>query len=153
MSQPAVSTPDYKEHHSTCRATYRDKTSVSRPEFHTSTSSSGPLKRPRSVSENSDENTDGGGDGGGFKRRRQHHANRVQCLPCVLWKQSGSDPNLQHLHPLKDSTHVGSNVVPLSQYTSYGSTIFHLTSDDCVCKPCYVDFQRRYNTENRYVYS
>ena len=80
-----------------------------------------------------------------------YHPNRVECLPCVLWRQSGSDPNLRHLHPLKDSRHVGSDAVPLSQHAFYDSISFSLTSDDCVCKPCYMDFQRKHNKENRCI--
>ena len=54
------------------------------------------------------------GNGEGTPKRRQkflYHPNRENCLPCVLWKQSGSDPNLKHVHPLFNSRHVGTEAL------------------------------------------
>lgn len=85
------------------------------------------------------------------KRRRNYsyHPRRLQCLPCILWRQSGSDPNLKHLHPQDNSRHVGTEAVPLAQYARFDNTYFRLTSDDCVCQPCHKDFLRKHNQENR----
>ena len=69
-------------------------------------------------------------------------------LTVCLWRQSGSDLNLKHVHPLINSRHVGTEALPLSQYASYDTATFHLTSDDCICQPCYKDFQRKGNQEN-----
>lgn len=114
-----------------------------------SSSPSGGLKRARPGGEHSDNQEDDHSNGNPKKRRNVlYHPHRAQCLPCVLWRQSGSDPNLKHFHPLKNSRHVGTEAVPLSRYAEHGSTHFHLTSNDCVCQPCYKDFQRKHNQEN-----
>ena len=112
--------------------------------------SSGQQKRHRSVSDKNGEDSNGNGSGSKRRKTLTYHPNRVQCLPCALWQQSGSDLNLQHLHPLKDSRHVGSDEVPLSQYASYDDIVFDLTRDDCICKPCYIDFKRKYR-ENQCI--
>ena len=41
------------------------------------------------------------------KRNSKYHPDKAHCLPCAIWKQSGSDPHLLDFHPLKDSRHAG----------------------------------------------
>ena len=116
-----------------------------------SKSPSSSQKRYRSVDEGHVTGEGGGGgsgSGGGSKRRKTlYHSSRAHCLPCILWEQSGSDSNLQHLHPIKDSRHVGADGAALSYYACNEGNTFELAWDDCVCKPCYTDFQR--NKENK----
>ena len=108
--------------------------------------SSGRSKRLWPTSEH-----EGGSSGDPPKRKRSliYHPNSIECLPCILWRQSGSDPNLKHLHPLKNSRHVGTNAFAFSQYAHYDNVTFNLSKDDCVCHPCHVDFKRKCNQENK----
>ena len=71
------------------------------------------------------------------KRNSRYHPDRAHCLPCAIWKQSGSDPNLLEFHPLKDSRHAGLDALSLSQYVSFDGVNFNLESNDCICEPCY----------------
>ena len=99
-----------------------------------------------------DGNEDGDDSSSGNPKRQRntiYHPQRAQCLPCVLWSQSGSDHTLKHLHPLNNSRHVGTDAFPLSQYAQYENVTFHLVSDDCICEPCHKDFKRKHNQENR----
>ena len=99
-----------------------------------------------------DGNEDGNDSSSGNPKRQRntiYHPQRAQCLPCVLWSQSGSDHTLKHLHPLNNSRHVGTDAFPLSQYAQYENVTFHLVSDDCICEPCHKDFKRKHNQENR----
>ena len=85
------------------------------------------------------------------KRRHysKYHPERSSCLPCVLWRQSGSDPQLQKFHPISGSRHAGTEALPLSQYASFDNISFTLENNDCVCHPCYADYTRnKHNTEN-----
>ncbi len=82
------------------------------------------------------------------KRSRLYHPHTAQCSPCVLWRQSGGDPNLKNSHPQSNSRHVGTEAFPLAQYSHFDNIIFHLSSDDCVCQPCHKDFRRKLNQEN-----
>ena len=109
-----------------------------------SSSSPGRSKRLRPVGEHDDDRGDNSGSGNPKRQRNMlYHPQRVHCLPCALWSQSGSDANLQHFHPLNNSRHVGSDAVPLSRYTQYNTTTFYLTSGDCINLPCYKDFKRK----------
>ena len=102
------------------------------------TTSSIRSKRPHHVGERSRGNGEGNSDPPKRRRNFLYHPNREQCLPCVLWRQSGSDTNLKHVHPLINSRqHVGTQALPLSQYASYiyDTATFHLTSDDCTYMP------------------
>lgn len=113
----------------------------------TPTSTSIGLKRTHPVGENSDGNGDGSSDNPKRRRTHHYHTHRKHCLPCVLWQQSGSDPNLQQYHPVCDSRHVGTEAIPLSQYATYDNITFHLMSDECVCLPCYKHFERNCSDE------
>ena len=64
-------------------------------------------------------------------------------------EQSGSDPNLQEFHPVKNSQHAGIEALSLSQHASFDNVDFNLESNDCIiCDPCYRDYSR--NKNNRY---
>jgi hypothetical protein len=69
---------------------------------------------------------------------------------CSLWIQSGSDIQVQHLHPTANMRHPGSESQNLSHYASYGGVQFQLQGDSCICEPCYRDFSRNsHNKENQ----
>ena len=114
-------------------------------------SSTGRAKRLRGVGEPGGDSGGEDSNSGNPKKRRNivYHPHTVECQACVLWRQSGMDPNLKHLHPQTNSRHAGSEAFSLSQYASYQGTHFDLTSDDCVCQPCYKDFKRKTNQENQ----
>ena len=78
-----------------------------------------------------------------------HHPERLSCLPCALWFQSGRSAHLQQYHPIANSRHAGSDALSLALYASYDNINFHLESRDCVCQPCYKDYVRnKHNREN-----
>lgn len=80
-------------------------------------------------------------------RRAKYHK---QCGECSLWIQSGSDIQVQHLHPTANMRHPGSESQNLSHYASYDGVQFQLQGDSCICEPCYRDFSRNsHNKENQ----
>ena len=90
-------------------------------------------------------------DGSNPKRRREsmHHPERLSCLPCALWFQSGRSAHLQQYHPIANSRQAGSDALSLALYESYDNINFHLESRDCVCQPCYKDYViNKHNREN-----
>lgn len=103
-------------------------------------------KRQRLPSQNDDNN-----ENSNPKRRRtsKYHPDQPSCLPCVLWRQSGSDMQLEQFHPISGSRHAGREALSLTQYASFDNVSFNLESNDCVCHPCYADYQRnKQNKEN-----
>ena len=72
-------------------------------------------------------------------RRAKYHK---QCGECSLWIQSGSDIQVNHLHPTANMRHPGSETQAqnLSDYASYDGVQFQLQGDSCICEPCYRDF-------------
>ena len=78
-----------------------------------------------------------------------YHPDRQSCSPCALWSQSGNDVRLKSYHPTSNSRHAGTEALPLSQYASFSGTQFDLNYNDCVCRPCYMDYLRnKNNSEN-----
>ena len=99
-------------------------------------------QRKRGLNDNDDTN-----EASNPKRKRssKYHPDRSYCLPCALWKQSGSDPHLREFHPVEHSRHAGLEALSLSQYASFDNINFNLESNDCVCEPCYRDYSRNKN--------
>ena len=85
------------------------------------------------------------------KRNSKYHPDRAHCLPCAIWEQSGGDPHLLEFHPLKDSRHAGLDALSLSQYASFHNINFNLESNDCICEPCYRDFNRNKNNKENTI--
>ena len=84
------------------------------------------------------------------KRSSKYHPDSTICLPCAIWKQSGSDVHLQEFHPVDNSRHAGLDALSISQYASFNDTNFNLESNDCICHPCYRDYTRnKNNKENK----
>ena len=107
-----------------------------------------PQTQKRALQTNQDEDGDSNRNP---KRRRtsKFHPTRLECSPCAIWSQSGSDDRLSHHHPIMDSRHAGTNARALSQYAAFDGIQFSFVNDDCVCQPCYKDFMRnRNNGEN-----
>ena len=78
-----------------------------------------------------------------------YHPERPLCSPCALWSQSGSDIRLRSYHPTSNSRHAGTEALSLSQYASFGDTQFNLNYNDCICRPCYMDYMKnKHNSEN-----
>ena len=115
----------------------------------TSKHNSSAKKRKRELNDKDD--TDGSSN---RKRKRssKYHPDRSYCLPCVIWRQSGSDPHLHEFHPIENSRHAGLEALSLSQYASFDNVNFNLESNACTCEPCYRDYNRnkgnrKYNTQ------
>ena len=85
------------------------------------------------------------------KRSSKYHPDRSYCLPCAIWKQSGSDPHLQEFHPVKISRHAGIEALSLSQYALFDNVDFNLESNDCICDPCYRDYSRNKNNRENTI--
>ena len=78
-----------------------------------------------------------------------YHPERPSCSPCALWSQSGSDVRLISYHPTSNSRHAGIEAQSLAQYATFGGIQFNLNYNDCVCRPCYMDYMRnKNNSEN-----
>ena len=55
------------------------------------------------------------------------------------------DPHLHEFHPVENSRHAGSEALSLSLYASFDNVNFNLESSDCICEPCYRDYNRNKN--------
>ena len=94
-------------------------------------------------------NNSDGNEGSNPKLRRTSKYHSSSCLPCALWRQSGSDNNLIQFHPLVNSRHAGKDALSISQYAAFDGVNFNLVSSDCICLPCYTDYLRnKHNREN-----
>lgn len=91
----------------------------------------------------------GNEDGKPPRKRRREAKRHEQCGQCSIWIQSGSDTQINHLHPAANMQHPGSNAHALSQYATHAGCQFRLYSDSCICEPCYQDYRRNCMSENK----
>ncbi|MCG8621707.1 MAG: hypothetical protein MJE68_06870, partial [Proteobacteria bacterium] len=85
------------------------------------------------------------------KRSSKYHPDRSYCLPCAIWRQSGSDPHLHEFHPVENSRHAGLEALSLSLYASFDNVNFNLESNDCICEPCHRDYTRNKNNRENII--